>query len=501
MNTAQCIYIVTIASLMAASLSDPSPCTVMSAECTTQEGVSCRAHTCPVEVPLSLSNGSSSAGSSPAADVLAGEGYWSAVGNGLNASVHAVELIGSDIYAGGEFTGVFGQVGDPLNKIARWDGNSWSPLGGGLNGMVMSIAGNGSDIYAGGGFVPCMARWDGCTWHGLGAGMPGGPPYFPFVGGVEISCPYVYAGGYFHKAGDAQASNIARWDGLSWSALGNGVSSYIYDIETSGGDLYVGGIFKVAGDCHANNIARWDGSSWFALGTGVNGAVYEIEMIGSDLYVGGAFTSAGGIPANRIARWDGTSLLWHGLGSGLNGTVRAIAVSDSYVYVGGDFTQAGGNPASRMARWDGNSWSALGSGLNEKVWDIAASASGIYVGGAFTQAGGVSAPHIALWVEESVGIETPVDHPESAMQISPNPAASGTNVSFRSIGHAPLTLAIFDISGSLVEQIDLGTLPPGMNTHYWDGCDKTGSTLASGVYFLRLSSTELQAVSRVVLIR
>lgn len=493
-----CLSVVIAAAFLAASPGDPSPFTVVSTGSTALEGVSVGSQIVTGEEAWSSSNGHCSTESTPSADGSLCEGCWSTLGSGLNDSVHAIELVGSDIYAGGQFTGVYGQVDNSLNQIARWDGSSWSALGGGLNGMVMSIECNGSDIYVGGGFPSCVARWDGSAWYPIGSGMPGGwQHYYPFVDGVAVSFPYVYAGGYFIKP----THNIARWNGLFWSALGNGVSGFIYDIEMGGGYLYVGGIFNTAGGLPANNIARWDGSSWSALGSGVNGAVYEIEMIGPDLYVGGAFTSAGGIPANRIARWDGTSVLWHELGSGLNGTVRAIAATDSYLYAGGDFTQAGGNPASHIACWDGNSWSALGSGLNEKVWTIAAGSSDIYVGGSFTQAGGLCARNIAVWSERTQGTHPSVDPVEPCLHLYPNPTGSGTNLSFRSIGTAPLTLAIFDIAGGLVEQIDLGTFPPGLHTRYWDGCDRTGSTLASGVYLIRLCSTEFQTSSRVVLIR
>jgi hypothetical protein len=39
------------------------------------------------------------------------------------------------------------------------------------------------------------------------------------------------------------------------------------------------------------------------------------------------------------------------------------------------------------------------------------------------------------------------------------------------------------------------------HSHYWDGRDGNGSPLVSGVYFVRLFSTEQQASARVVLFR
>ncbi len=89
----------------------------------------------------------------------------------------------------------------------------------------------------------------------------------------------------------------------------------------------------------------------------------------------------------------------------------------------------------------------------------------------------------------------------SSLQASPNPLTDGTNLSFQITGDSPLTLEIFDIAGRLVRDQELGALLAGSHTHYWDGRDEKGSALASGVYFVRLSSTEFEASTRVILIR
>lgn len=61
------------------------------------------------------------------------------------------------------------------------------------------------------------------------------------------------------------------------------------------GDLYAGGYFTTAGGVVANNIARWDGISWSALGSGINDNVYTLTVDGAgNLYAGGYFTTAGG---------------------------------------------------------------------------------------------------------------------------------------------------------------------------------------------------------------
>jgi hypothetical protein len=164
-------------------------------------------------------------------------------------------------------------------------------------------------------------------------------------------------------------------------------------LAVSGSDLYVGGDFTTAGGSAATNIAKWNGSSWSALGPGMNHGVSALAVSGSDLYAGGEFTTAGGSAATGIAKWDGSS--WSALASGVNGAVSALAVSGSDLYAGGWFTTAGGNAASRIAKWDGSSWTALGSGMNGGVSAVAVSGSDLFAGGWFTTAGGKASASIA----------------------------------------------------------------------------------------------------------
>jgi hypothetical protein len=65
-------------------------------------------------------------------------------------------------------------------------------------------------------------------------------------------------------------------------------------LAVSRGDLYVGGYFTTAGGVSASNIARWNGSSWSALGSGVDSTVTALVVFGPDLYVAGGFSAAGG---------------------------------------------------------------------------------------------------------------------------------------------------------------------------------------------------------------
>ena len=66
--------------------------------------------------------------------------------------------------------------------------------------------------------------------------------------------------------------------------------------------MYAGGQFTTAGASAATNIAKWNGSSWSALGSELNSAVYTLVVSGTNLYAGKAFTTAGGKVSAYVAK-------------------------------------------------------------------------------------------------------------------------------------------------------------------------------------------------------
>src|SRR5207247_825241 len=97
----------------------------------------------------------------------------------------------------------------------------------------------------------------------------------------------------------------------NWISMGGipGASFFVRAMAVDGaGNLYIGGLFTAVGNVLATNIAKWNGSSWSALGSGMGGSppiVYALAVSGSDVYAGGEFTTAGGSAANHIAKWKG----------------------------------------------------------------------------------------------------------------------------------------------------------------------------------------------------
>ena len=180
----------------------------------------------------------------------------------------------------------------------------------------------------------------------------------------------------------------------NWVSMGGfpGVDGVVSAIVADGsGNFYVGGQFTMAGIIFATNVAKWDGNAWSALGAGLNGFVSALAVSGKDLYVGGSFTVAGGRDAKSLAKWDGS--VWSAVEAGMDGPVYALAVSGNDLYAGGSFSRAGGTPANNIAKWDGSAWWVLGSGMDGSVYALVVSGTNLYAGGHFsTQVASASIP-------------------------------------------------------------------------------------------------------------
>jgi hypothetical protein len=332
-----------------------------------------------------------SAGNTPMRDIARWNGRsWNALGDGKGFEGGGVSALAvgrnAILYA---VTGGFNR-GDTMSTLVTWNGASWSTmeklvcnLGAGcqksFSALALDAEGN---LYVGGYFdtlggrvVRNIAKWNGSAWGALGEGITGGVEAIVFDKNGNL-----YAGGSFEKAGSAVVHNVAKWNGASWSSLGEGIQNdplsapvNVLAID-SAGVLYAGGSFSIAGGVEAHNIAKWNGASWSSLGEGVGIAEADyawdccINALAFDnegnLYAGGNFDVAGSIKASGIARWDGSA--WSALGSGIkrprytndnpaqgndNGNAYALLCDNKgTLSVGGGFSVAGGKTSCNFAQ-------------------------------------------------------------------------------------------------------------------------------------------------------
>jgi hypothetical protein len=121
----------------------------------------------------------------------------------------------------------------------------------------------------------------------------------------------IVAGGGFTIAGGTVATNIARWDGSAWHALGSGTNGSVNAIAVlPNGDIAVGGVFTAASGI-VNRIARWNGATWLPFSTGMESEVNDLAVLPSgELVAAGSFTAAGGLTSGYWARWSETGIPW-----------------------------------------------------------------------------------------------------------------------------------------------------------------------------------------------
>jgi hypothetical protein len=326
---------------------------------------------------------------------------WFCLGSGVNGSIKALAVSGSNLYVGGQFTSA---GGNNATNVAKWDGSKWSALGSGVNGSVSALAVSGSDLYVAGAFTMAggnnanyVAKWNGSAWLALGPGLGSVIPVERFA--LAVSGSNLYVGGPFTITlpNGASVSDVEKWNGSAWSDLGAEVNGQVCVLAMSGNDLYVGGTFTMPGGGTVGYVAEWNGSGWSALGSGVGSTINALAVSGSDLYVAGTSTLPGIGSAGYVAKWNGSE--WPSFGWRLGGTVNALAVSGTDLYAGGNFSSMGGSSTNCVARWDGSAWSALGSGVgglsNSYVSALAVSGSDLYVGGSFSTAGGKPSAYVA----------------------------------------------------------------------------------------------------------
>lgn len=348
------------------------------------------------------------------------DGAWSPVAGETNGEVRCFAVwddgTGPALYVGGAFTTIGGVL---ANGVARFDGTTWMPLGSGMNARVHSLAafddGGGSALYAGGPFLRVdgvddtdhFARWNGSSWSPVGEGVSSSVDTLAvWDDGTGAA---LYAGGNYLGP---RFGAIARWNGSNLEPLGSAmygaaVKLHVHD-DGTGSRLYVGGaLIARAGDPYIH-VSRWDGSAWSTLGGDTDSVVQAMASFddgtGPRLFVGGGFKRAGDLDAEYIASWSATG--WTPLSvGGLDDSARALAIFDDgsgpALYVGGEFESVDGLAISRIARWNGTAWSAVGTGLDGPVNALLVHDDGagpaLFAGGEFVAAGPTLMSFISKW--------------------------------------------------------------------------------------------------------
>ena len=211
--------------------------------------------------------------------------------------------------------------------------------------------------------------------------------------------PALYAGGEFTLAGSTTVNHVARWDGVSWHALGTGTDGDVRCFLDYGGELVVGGSFSTTGGVAADNLAAWNGAQWRSLGLQSEYPVCSLGEFRGELITGEEGSQIAYVRASNGNKWREIAFFLYGLPET---AALSLVTFDDHLYVGGSFRSLNGFPADGSARWNGITWSVIESYDGGSVTAFGAQHAyrGDLYGGGYEYHGmGVFGPNFAVFQE------------------------------------------------------------------------------------------------------
>ncbi|HLO41084.1 MAG TPA: GC-type dockerin domain-anchored protein [Phycisphaerales bacterium] len=355
----------------------------------------------------------------------------------ISAAIHDLEVVDLDgegprppqLVLGGAFS--FGTPSGPALRVAVWTGERWEGLGS-TDGLyfnefeTIDHDGDGplpSTLYAVGGssMSGYLWKWNPEIWNWQMMDNFGGALYAASAWDPDGPGPADESLAFGGDLTGIYIPGFGLFDGTDFSRLGEGVNARMERATSFRGDL-----IAYTSDSSSNStyepfkyLGRWDGVSWTSLGDGLSGnvATLRTHRFGNQpdadrLVAGGSISAIGGIPVKRLAAWDGTA--WSDLGANFDSSVIATTTwqpggqfgDEIQLIAGGSFTRQGSLPMRYISRLSQNQWLPIGDGFNGDVrhlttWDSDGAQGSltpnIIAVGAFTAAGTVPALGAARW--------------------------------------------------------------------------------------------------------
>ncbi|MFI7539910.1 hypothetical protein [Actinoplanes sp. NPDC049599] len=263
----------------------------------------------------------------------------------FNGSVYAVVYRGSTVYVGGSFTSVgWGGRTYDRARLAAFDAASgalldWAPA---ADATVRALAVSGTSIYAGGDFHrvsglrrDALARIDATSGRvGDFSHSVAGAPYALAAGRGRL-----YVAGSFTSIDGITRRNLAAFSlargGLDrgWRA---GADDSVHALALAGSRVYAGGAFhQVNGVSGTLRIAALSATSGRVFNAFRPPAPAQVNALATDAH--GVYAATGGQGGKVIAYAGGGAVRWARV---FDGDTVAVTVLAGTVYVGGHFDRA-----------------------------------------------------------------------------------------------------------------------------------------------------------------
>ncbi len=105
-----------------------------------------------------------------------------------------------------------------------------------------------------------------------------------------------------------------------------------------------------------------------------------------------------------------------------------------------------------------------------------------------------------VWTKDiTVSVGAPKDY--KLYNNFPNPFNPSTKIAFELPKTSHVRLIVYDVVGREVAQIADGDYPAGYNELPWNGTNRNGEQVSSGVYFCRISVARWSAVRKMVMLK
>jgi len=378
------------------------------------------------------------------------------------------------------------------------------------DGGLTCFAVSGTNLFVGGGGV-FLSTNGGANWSKTDSGLTA-----MGIHACAASDSNLLAGTTFN--GVLRSTN----NGKSWTDVNTGLPQHtgVYAFAVSGRDLFAGtdgtGVF----------LSTDNGTNWNAVGSGLTEPVFALAVCDTNILAGNGF----GV---FLSSKNGTR--WTAADSGLtNPFVNVLAVSDTNIFAG---TDSGVFVSTSM----GKSWSALSTGLPQYSMVTALATSGtnlfagIYEKGVFLSTNnGMTWSEVNTGLSGLIGYQMPFvyalavsgtnlfavingvvwQRPLSEMITSvqpisedrparfgldqnyPNPFNPTTNIQFSIVHHQLTIVKVYDVLGRVVATLVNEVKEPGTYT-----VEFHASSLASGVYFYRLTAGQYVECRKMIVMK
>jgi hypothetical protein len=275
----------------------------------------------------------------------------------------------------------------------KWQGGFNAP---GVEGIVWSMATDSPYVYVLGTFTkitgsyksPRIARFDGITWSALPDTV--NMPYNGNVIKINNGVIYVLSDG-----------KVYRWNN-SWSVIGDAANYSIFDLDfDAAGNIYAVGNFPTMNGVTVNGVAKYNGTTWSGLGAGVANVTsdypFAVKVIGASIYIGGNMTNVGGFLCSGFAKWNGTS--WsipNTAGYAIGGSVYMTNINND-LYIAANSSFQGGTWQTGVFKYNGTAFTRLGNYFDSPINDITNYNNSIYIGGNFNTCGSTPINKVGKW--------------------------------------------------------------------------------------------------------